>query len=137
VSFADATNPRRSCEFTVVEGDVCTQVRDATFAAREDLYLLFVAVDPDEGVFDLAWLARSVDFAKAASDVPASLRLLTCTARVLGCPLRDYPTLGPTVEPGRPPPRAVVVLTCSCARLRRRLGDGRGIERRALAPLAA
>ncbi len=49
------------------QGTFRTQVRDATFSARDDLYLLFVAVDPDEGMFDLAWFVPSINFAEATT----------------------------------------------------------------------
>ena len=40
------------------------QVRASTFAPREDLYLLFVAVEPAEGTFDLAWFVPSAVLAE-------------------------------------------------------------------------
>jgi hypothetical protein len=39
----------------VSSGTFRAQVRDATFDARDDLYLLLVAVDSEEGIFDSAW----------------------------------------------------------------------------------
>jgi hypothetical protein len=41
-------------------------VRDQTFRERDDLYLLFVAVDAEEGTFGPVWLIPSVDFARSA-----------------------------------------------------------------------
>ncbi len=40
------------------------QVRASTFAPRDDLYLLFVAVEPAEGTFDLAWFVPSTVLAQ-------------------------------------------------------------------------
>ena len=37
----------------------------STFRPRTDLYLLFVAVNTDDGTFDPAWLVPSTDFAAA------------------------------------------------------------------------
>lgn len=45
------------------KGRFLANVGASTFRPRRDLYLLFVAVDTDEGTFDPAWLVPSVDFA--------------------------------------------------------------------------
>lgn len=42
------------------------QVRDATFAARRDLDMLFVLVDPDQGRQVATWLVPSTEFAQLA-----------------------------------------------------------------------
>lgn len=57
------------------------QVREATFEARENLHLLFVAIDPEEGVFDLAWLVPSSDFANATTVNSQSRRRFVASAK--------------------------------------------------------
>lgn len=66
-TLAVQVKSRRLAGASMSSGIFRAQVRDATFEAREDLYLLFVAVDPEEGVFDLAWLVPSTDFADATT----------------------------------------------------------------------
>jgi len=66
-TLAVQVKSRRLTGTSMSKGTFRTQVRDATFGARNDLYLLFVAVDPDEGTFDLAWLVPSMDFADATT----------------------------------------------------------------------
>ena len=61
-TLAVQVKSRRLTGTSMSRGTFRAQVRDATFAAREDLHMLFVAVNPDEGVFDLAWLVPSIDF---------------------------------------------------------------------------
>jgi hypothetical protein len=66
-TLAVQVKSRRLAGTSMSKGTFRTQVRDATFAARDDLYLLFVAVDPEEGLFDLVWLVPSTDFANATT----------------------------------------------------------------------
>lgn len=66
-TLAVQVKSRRLAGTSMSQGTFRTQVRDATFSARDDLYLLFVAVDPDEGVFDLAWFVPSINFAEATT----------------------------------------------------------------------
>lgn len=49
--------------YVLGKGTFATDVRDATFNPREDLYLLFVVVDPTEPDFGPVWLVPSRDFA--------------------------------------------------------------------------
>lgn len=80
-TLAIQVKSRRLAGTSMSRGTFRTQVRDATFAAREDLYLLFVAVDPEEGVFDLAWLVPSIDFAKATTVNSQSRRRFVASAK--------------------------------------------------------
>lgn len=41
-----------------------TSVRSSTFRPRDDLYMLFVAVNTDEGTFDPVWFVPSLIFAQ-------------------------------------------------------------------------
>lgn len=66
-TLAVQVKSRRLTGTSMTKGTFRTQVRDATFAARDGLYLLFVAVDTTEGVFDLAWLVPSHVFADATT----------------------------------------------------------------------
>lgn len=66
-TLAVQVKSRRLTGTSMSRGTFRTQVRDATFAARDDLYLLFVAVDPEEGVFDRSWLVPSINFAAATT----------------------------------------------------------------------
>lgn len=47
---------------TVQRGRFLADVRSQTFAARDDLSMLFVAVDDDHGALDSVWLVPSVEF---------------------------------------------------------------------------
>lgn len=80
-TLAVQVKSRRSAGASLASGIFRTQVRDATFAEREDLYLLFVAVDPDEGVFDLAWFVPSIDFANATSVNSQNRRRFVASAK--------------------------------------------------------
>src|SRR3954451_14345412 len=66
-TLAVQVKSRRLAGTSMSRGTFRTQVREATFSARDDLYLLFVAVDPVQGMFDLAWLVPSAEFAEATT----------------------------------------------------------------------
>lgn len=80
-TLAVQVKSRRLAGASLSSGTFRTQVRDATFQAREDLYLLFVAVDPEEGAFDLAWLVPSSAFADATTVNSQSRRRFVASAK--------------------------------------------------------
>lgn len=65
---------RRFSGASMTKGMFRAQVRDSTFVVRPDLYLLFVAVDPSQGTFDLAWLVPSHELASRMSVNPQGRR---------------------------------------------------------------
>ncbi len=50
---------RRISGTSMARGTFRAQVSESTFTPRDDLHMLYVAVDPAEGTFDLAWLVPS------------------------------------------------------------------------------
>ncbi len=80
-TLAVQVKSRRMSGVSMSRGTFRAQVRDATFDARDDLYLLFVAVDSEEGVFDLAWLVPSSDFANATAVNSQSRRRFVASAK--------------------------------------------------------
>jgi hypothetical protein len=80
-TLAVQVKSRRLTGTSMSRGTFRTQVRNATFGAREDLHLLFVAVDAEEGVFDLAWLVPSIDFAAATTVNSQSRRRFVASAK--------------------------------------------------------
>lgn len=53
---------RRTDRAPLVDGTFQSNVRSQTFRPRAELFILFVAVEPD-GRFDMVWLVPSVDYA--------------------------------------------------------------------------
>jgi hypothetical protein len=80
-TLAVQVKSRRLTGTSMSRGTFRAQVRDATFAARDDLALLFVAVDLEEGVFDLAWLVPSIDFANVTTVNSQSRRRFVASAK--------------------------------------------------------
>ncbi len=80
-TLAVQVKSRRLAGVSLSSGTFRAQVRDATFSAREDLFMLFVAVDPADGVFDLAWFVPSIDFAAVTTVNSQGLRRFVASAK--------------------------------------------------------
>jgi hypothetical protein len=65
-TLAVQVKARMSDSKRVEAGGFVAFVRQQTFRARSDLYMLFVPTDVAEGIFDFAWLVPSADFEAGA-----------------------------------------------------------------------
>ena len=65
-TLAVQVKARMSDSKRVMSGGFVTFVREQTFRARPDLYMLFVSADVETGTFELAWLVPSKDFERGA-----------------------------------------------------------------------
>ena len=66
---------RRMASATLTGGVFQQEVGTATFRPRSDLFMLFVAVDGDEGTIERAWLIPSEDFDRLANRVRGGTKL--------------------------------------------------------------
>jgi hypothetical protein len=58
-TLAVQVKSRRISGASMSKGTFRAQVGDSTFTARDDLYLLYVLIDPEQGTFDRAWFVPS------------------------------------------------------------------------------
>ncbi len=58
-TIAVQVKSRRMSGASMSTGTFRAQVSDSTFTPRDDLYLLYVIVDPEQGTFDCVWLVPS------------------------------------------------------------------------------
>jgi len=82
--LSDPRNPQETrflASAQLAGGKFLHSVRDQTFRERDDLYLLFVAVDAEQGTFEPVWLVPSVDFAKFTAPSARRRRRFSASAK--------------------------------------------------------
>jgi hypothetical protein len=58
-TLAVQVKSRRAAGASMAKGTFRAQVGDSTFDPRDDLYVLYVVVDPEEGTYDRCWFVPS------------------------------------------------------------------------------